>query len=84
MKIRCLILLTNLDTKINEIKTEMPSIRGLATTSALIAVGNKICNVNNLIKKADFDTKLMIRNFLITDHNHDKCVTTPEFNKLTA
>ena len=42
---------TILNTNINEVKTEMPSIRGLAATSALTAVENKIPNVSNLLKK---------------------------------
>ena len=35
-----------------------PSISGLATTSALIAVENKIPNVSNLFKKTHYDTKV--------------------------
>ena len=42
---------TILNTKITEVKIEIPSISGLATTSALTAVGNKMPNVSNLIKK---------------------------------
>ena len=42
---------TILNTKINEVKTEIPSISGLATTSALTAVENKIPSVSNLVKK---------------------------------
>ena len=40
---------TILNTKINEVKIEIPSISGLVTTFALTAVGNKIPNVNNLV-----------------------------------
>ena len=43
---------------INEVKTEIPSIIGSATTSALTAVENKIPNVSNLVKKTDYDTKV--------------------------
>ena len=49
----------------------MPSISGLATTSALTAVENKIPKIGSLVKK-------------ITDHNHDKYINTPEFNNLAA
>ena len=44
---------TILNTKINQakIKAEIPSISGLATTSASTAVENKIPNVGNLVKK---------------------------------
>ena len=40
---------TILNTKINVVKTEIPSIIGLATTSILTAVENKILNASNLI-----------------------------------
>ena len=73
-----------LNTKINEVKTEIPSISDLATTSALTAVENKIPSVSNLVKKTDYDTKVNEIEKKITDHNHDKYITTLEFNKLTA
>ena len=41
----------------NEVKNEIPSISGLATTSALTSVKNKIPSVSNLVKKTDYDTK---------------------------
>ena len=37
--------------KISEIESKIPSVSGLAKTSALTAVENKIHNVSNLIKK---------------------------------
>ena len=55
----------------------MPSITGLATNCALTAVENKIPNVSGLVKKTDYDMK-------ISDHNHDKYITTLEFNNLAA
>ena len=42
---------TILKTKINQVKNEIPSISGLAATSALTAVENDIPNVSNLVKK---------------------------------
>ena len=42
---------TILDTKIIEVKTEIPGISGLPTFSALTPVENKIPNVSNLVKK---------------------------------
>ena len=42
---------TALNAKINQIKAEIPSISGLATTSPLTAVENKTPNVSNLVKK---------------------------------
>ena len=73
---------TNLNTKINEVKNEIPSITGLATTSGLNAVENKIPSICNLVKKTDYNTKITEMEKKISDHNHDKYITTPEFNKL--
>ena len=50
---------TNLDAKINEIENKMRSITGLATNSALTAIENKIPNVSNLVKKTDYDAKIL-------------------------
>ena len=75
---------TILNTNINEVKVEIPSISGLETTSALTDVENKIPNVSNLVKKTNYDTKVNEIEKKITDHKHDKYITPPEFNKLTA
>ena len=56
----------------------------MATTTALTAVENKIIDVNDLVKKTDYNTKNNEIEKKITDHSHNKCITTPEFNKLTA
>ena len=42
---------TDYNFKISEIENKIPSIKGLATISALNAVENKIPDVSNLIKK---------------------------------
>ena len=42
---------TDYNSKISEIESKIPSISGLATTSILTAVENKILNINNLVKK---------------------------------
>ena len=70
-----------------DLKTEIPSISGLATTSALTAVENKILNVSNLVKKTDCDTKVTKTEKKITNNKHDKYIIrdiSSEFNKLTA
>ena len=59
-------------------------INGLVTPSALTAVKNKIPDVSRLVKKADYITKISQLAKTLTDHNHDKYITTPEFNKLTV
>ena len=53
---------------------------GLATNAALTAVGNKISNINSLSQKTDYDTKVTEIEKKLTDHNHDKYITTPAFN----
>ena len=50
----------------------------------MTAVENKIPNVSNLVKKTDYDTEVNEFEKKITDQTHDKYITTPEFNKLTA
>ena len=48
----------------------------------------KIPDVSNLVKKkkkkTDYETKNHENKKKVTDHDHDKYITTPEFNKLTA
>ena len=65
------------NTKINEVKNEISSITGLATTSALTAVENKIPSVSNLVKKTDYDTKVSKIEKKLTDQKHDKYITSP-------
>ena len=75
---------TDLHAKITEIESKIPSITGLVTNSALTAVENIIPDVSSLVKKTDYDTKISDIEKKITDHNHDKYITTSEFNKLTT
>ena len=39
---------------------------------------------SSLVKKTDYDTKLTEIEKKLTDHNHDKYITAPEFNTLAA
>ena len=71
---------TDFNATITEVEGRVPSTTGLTTSSVLTAVGNKIPDVNNLVKKADYDTKISDVEKKITDYDHDKYVTTPEFN----
>ena len=54
----------------------------MATTAALIAVENKIPSVSNLVKKTDYNTKITEIEIKLNNHNHDKYITTSEFNTL--
>ena len=74
----------SLNAKINKVKGEIPNITSLATTNALTAVENKIHNISNLVIKTDYNTKINEIGKKTTDHDHDRCITTPEFNRLTA
>ena len=76
---------TSLNPKISDIKNKIFNITNLASTTALTAAENKIPNVSNLVKQSDYNTKISeIENKITTDHDHDKYITTQEFNKLTA
>ena len=81
-----LVKTTDYSSKITEIEGQIPSISDLATNSALNAIGNKIPNVSGLLKKkkTDYHTKISETEKKVTDHNHDKYITTPEFNNLVA
>ena len=37
-----------------------------------------------LLKKTDYDTKITEIENRLTNHNHDKYISTPEFNNLAA
>ena len=50
----------------------------------MTAIENKIPDVSSLVKKADYDAKISEIEKKVADHDHDKYITTPEFNKLTA
>ena len=67
-----------------EIENTIPSITGPATNSALTAVENKIPDVSSLVKNTDYNTKISEIENKFNDHNHDKYITTPEFNTLAA
>ena len=75
---------TTLNAKMNEVKAEIPNINSLAATITLTTVENKISDISNLVKKADYDTKVNEIEEKITDHSHGKYITTPEFNRLIA
>ena len=75
---------TDYNTKISDIEGKIPDISNLATKTALTAVENKIPYVSNLVKKTDYNTKVTEIENKLNDHNHDKYITTWEFNKWAA
>ena len=64
---------TDFNAKTSKIQYEIPSITGLAATSALHSVESKITElVSVLVKQTDYDTKISdtdIKYFTIFDHN---------------
>ena len=66
------------------LENKIPDASSLAAKTALSAVENKIPSVSSLVKKTDYDTKISELEKKLTDHNHDKYITTPEFNTLAA
>ena len=70
--------------KLIELENKIPDISNLATKTALTTVENKIPSISNLVKKTDYDTKITEIEKKLTDHNHDKYITTPKFNTLAA
>ena len=67
-----------------ELENKIPDVSNLATKTELTAVENKIPSVSSLVKKADYDKKISEVEKKHTDHNHDKYITTPEFNTMAA
>ena len=65
-------------------KKKIPDVSNLSTETALTVVENKIPSVSSLVKKADYSTKITEIEKKPTDHNHDKYITTPEFNTFAA
>ena len=51
--------MTDYNAKITEIEGKIPIIGGLATTSGLTTVENKIPNVSNLVKKEIITQKVL-------------------------
>ena len=74
------VLKTKYSTDKTELENKIPDISNLATKTALTTVENKIPSVSNLVKKTDYNTKVTEIENKLNNHNHDKYITTPEFN----
>ena len=74
----------NKKAKLTELGNKIPDISNLATKTVLTTVENKIPSVSNLVKKTDYNTKVTEIENKLNNHNHDKYITTPEFNTLAA
>ena len=67
--------------KVNSIDTSTFVLKSKYDTDK-IGIENKIPDTSDLVKKTDYNTKITKKK--LTDHNHDKYITTPEFNKLST
>ena len=56
----------------------------MATRNELTTIENKIPGISNLVKKTNYDTKISELEKKLTNHDHDKYITTPEFNTMAA
>ena len=70
-------------TKLTELENKIRDVSSLATKTALTAE-NKISDVSSLVKKTSYNTKFTKIENKLNNHNHDKYITTPEFNTLEA
>ena len=70
--------------ELTKVENKIPDISNLATKIALTTVENKIPSISNLVKKTDYNTKVTEIENKLNNHNHDKYITTPEFNTLAA
>ena len=70
--------------KLTELENKIPNVNNLTTKTALTAVENKMPSVCSFVKETNYDTKISKLEKQLTDHNHAKYITTPEFNALAA
>ena len=70
--------------KITEIEGKIPDVSNLEAEAALTTVENKIPDVSSLVKKTNYNTKITEIENKLNNHNHDKYITTPEFNTLAV
>ena len=75
---------TDRNNKITEIEGKIPDVSNLATKTALTTVENKIRDASSLVNKTNYNTKITETEKKLTNHNHDKYITTPEFNTLAV
>ena len=72
---------TDFNSKITEVESKIPSIGGIATSSALTAVENKIPDVSSLVTKTDFDAKLKVISDRVTSNKSEHLLVANEVKK---
>ena len=71
-------------TKLTELENKIPDVSSLATETALSVVESKIPSGSSSVKKTLYNTTITEIEKKLTDHNHEKYITTAEFNTLAA
>ena len=67
-----------------ELEIKIPDVFNFVKKTKLTELENKIPDVSSLVKKTNYDTKINELEKKLTDHNHGKYITPPEFNTLAA
>ena len=62
--------------KLTELENKISDVTSLATKVALTVVEIKIPEVSSFVKKRNYNTKITEIEKRLTDHNHDKYITT--------
>ena len=65
-------------TKLTKLENKIPDVSNLATKTTLTAV------VSRLVQKTNYDTKINEFEKKLTNHDHNKYITTLEYNTLAA
>ena len=82
------VLKTKYDTYKSELENKIPDTSGVVKKTdydaKITEIKGKIPDVSNLVKKTDYNTEVKKIENKLNNHNHDKYVTTPEFNTLAA
>ena len=67
--------------KLTELLSKIPDVSNLSRKTALTAIENEIPDVSGLVKKkTDYNANITKIEKKLTDHNHDKYITTSKFN----
>ena len=75
---------TDYNTKLTEFENKIPDVSSLVTKTGLTTVENKTPSISSLVKKTGYDAIITEIEKKLPDHNHDKYITTPEFNNMAA
>ena len=70
--------------KLTELENKILDFSSLVTKTAVTAVENKIPNISSLVKITDYNTKITEIEKKLTDYDHEKYISTPEFNNLAS